>query len=1062
MKVHLWTVFVLALLVNPPSSVAGGDLSSEQRDHLVERRANVMSELVMGTMPLCWQEAFLLMPCLEVEVARRLCEEIFDIDSTLGRSDNAFEVLEARRICAASFSPKIFADEKRVEMLTEVYETSLAHFGELHFLTAGSAWSLRLARRIRGATDSEDPGAIWESGFGGVMLPAEQKVYQLKLASRERIQGLKFADALGFLTDLLASSGGSVTLLPDLLAYGGHARSRELFDLSRNTLGESSVLTIMIADSFLRGGGPHNWQYEEYLLRRLALRHPLSLRSATHVATGYRAIGEDHRAEELLADVVAAGERQESRYDSYYRKIYGELGRLREDAGDDDAAAAFYVEALGRESDSGVLLRLAKIRLRQRQWVLARELLGQIATSWTAAWDHLPYDIEVPLLLATASSELGDRARAATEARQALTRAGYHALTGGYWEQSLTGTRPKLRNYLVRSFSILGANDAELVSRDWDSFLLAQWMIGSATAHDLEVGALRRAAAQRHPELLATVDRLVRGEQAARDLRRRWPADANLVEQDLKREAKDALESACPAGLALTSKQRFLGSRDDVGRWSIGRNFPDWMFSNCFDQLNDQLHAQDRAYASLLSTSTVSLEDVQGVLRADEVVLLYVIDQASFVAIIRADDAVFIPLHWHDRDAGRTPLTADDVRVRVDLLSQALDYDATREVRPKRFPAQTARELYSMLIEPVEPWLQDVEHVLAVKDTSLSRLPFEVLLTDDLDEAWLAEAEAYQELPWLIRRFAFSTIPGLRTLYLQRSHELSGERDTRNAALGVGNPVLAGGAGASIPGSDATIVLGGKANVEEIRRLPSVPQTSEALRQFATHLKAAGYRTQTLEGASARERTLRAMDLAGYSWIVFFTHALVSGEAGAEEPAIVLTPPPAEGAEAEVDPADDGALTMSEVARLDLNAEFVVLGGCRTAAPDATGGEALSGLARAFFYAGARSLLVSNWPLEVGASTRLLNGMMVRLRSDPDLGRSNALRASALKLIRHAGEGDPDARPSWLPEVVWEWFGSPIPKEYAHPFYWASLFVVGDGARPLSDFQSGHPHITSP
>ena len=68
----------------------------------------------------------------------------------------------------------------------------------------------------------------------------------------------------------------------------------------------------------------------------------------------------------------------------------------------------------------------------------------------------------------------------------------------------------------------------------------------------------------------------------------------------------------------------------------------------------------------------------------------------------------------------------------------------------------------------------------------------------------------------------------------------------------------------------------------------------------------------------------------------------------------MLTPPP-QGSE-----ADDGYLSASEIARLKLDADWVILSACNTAAGEAKGAAALSGLARAFFYAGARSLLVSH------------------------------------------------------------------------------------------------------
>jgi len=82
--------------------------------------------------------------------------------------------------------------------------------------------------------------------------------------------------------------------------------------------------------------------------------------------------------------------------------------------------------------------------------------------------------------------------------------------------------------------------------------------------------------------------------------------------------------------------------------------------------------------------------------------------------------------------------------------------------------------------------------------------------------------------------------------------------------------------------------------------------------------------------------------------LTFATHGLLAGDLkGLSEPALVLTPPK-EGTE-----LDDGLLTASEVAQLKLDADWVILSACNTAAPDGTpGAEGLSGLAKAFFYAG--------------------------------------------------------------------------------------------------------------
>ena len=104
--------------------------------------------------------------------------------------------------------------------------------------------------------------------------------------------------------------------------------------------------------------------------------------------------------------------------------------------------------------------------------------------------------------------------------------------------------------------------------------------------------------------------------------------------------------------------------------------------------------------------------------------------------------------------------------------------------------------------------------------------------------------------------------------------------------------------------------------------------------------------------------------------LAFATHGVMAGEiSGLNEPGLVLTPPEKPSEE------DDGFLAASEIATLDLNADWVLLSACNTAAADgAPGAEGFSGLARAFFYAGARTLLVSHWSVYSTAAVALTTG----------------------------------------------------------------------------------------
>lgn len=96
------------------------------------------------------------------------------------------------------------------------------------------------------------------------------------------------------------------------------------------------------------------------------------------------------------------------------------------------------------------------------------------------------------------------------------------------------------------------------------------------------------------------------------------------------------------------------------------------------------------------------------------------------------------------------------------------------------------------------------------------------------------------------------------------------------------------------------------------------------------------------------------------------------------EAGLLLTPPQV-GTE-----ANDGYLSASEIAGLKLDADWVILSACNTAAAEAKGAEALSGLARAFFYAGARALLVSHCYVDSNATVALIKGCLHAVASKPE------------------------------------------------------------------------------
>jgi CHAT domain-containing protein len=318
-----------------------------------------------------------------------------------------------------------------------------------------------------------------------------------------------------------------------------------------------------------------------------------------------------------------------------------------------------------------------------------------------------------------------------------------------------------------------------------------------------------------------------------------------------------------------------------------------------------------------------------------------------------------------------------------------------------------------------------------------------VVASEPAHEA-LAESVKYARTDWLARRAAISVLPSVASFGALR--RFAQQSQASAPFIGFGNPLLSGGDGtdrrAWVRQSCPTPATGAPARVaaRAIARLPAaarrgmladvdllrhqapLPETADELCTVASLLRAP--EGSVYLGERATESALKALSAGGElkraRILHFATHGLVAGETegiarSRAEPALLLTPPQRPSEE------DDGLLTASEVAQLKLDADWVVMSACNTAAGDKADTEALSGLARAFFYAGSRALLVSHWYVDSDAAVALTSGAFAQLEANPSLGRAEALRRSMLALMDRGGRN-------------------------AHPATWAPFVVVGEGS----------------
>jgi CHAT domain-containing protein len=210
----------------------------------------------------------------------------------------------------------------------------------------------------------------------------------------------------------------------------------------------------------------------------------------------------------------------------------------------------------------------------------------------------------------------------------------------------------------------------------------------------------------------------------------------------------------------------------------------------------------------------------------------------------------------------------------------------------------------------------------------------------------------------------------------------------------------------------------------ELALLPRLPDTADELRSIALALEADPTKVLYL-GKAANEGAVRKADLSGFKVVVFATHGLVPGDLnGLTQPALALTAPKVAGVEG------DGLLTMEEILSLKLDADWVVLSACNTGAGSGAGAEAASGLGRAFFYAGTRAILVTNWSVHSQSARELVSDMFRRQAADPKLTRAVALQQAMNALVD--GKGFVDEKDNTL-------------FSYAHPLFWAPYSLIGDG-----------------
>ena len=449
------------------------------------------------------------------------------------------------------------------------------------------------------------------------------------------------------------------------------------------------------------------------------------------------------------------------------------------------------------------------------------------------------------------------------------------------------------------------------------------------------------------------------------------------------------------------------------------------------DKIKNEIKNRFPDYFELIEPQPITVAKTSKALKADEVLISWFFGESqSYVwAVHQTGLHSFATIATNRKEITR----------KVHELRKSLDPGVATADEIPPFDVALSHQLYELLLKPVEKSLEGKKLLISVPHAALGQLPLGTLLTAAMKQPMkgVSHFTAYQQSPWLIRQIAIAQYPSVNALLALRATPVT--TANRKNFVGFGDPFFSMEQAKQFEKDQQKVTQTATRGVPiqlrntpktsgvdsaELALLPRLPETSIEIKEIARVLNAGPEDIFLYEKANVEQ--VMSMDLSNRKVVMFSTHGLVPGELnGLTQPALALSAPGVSG-----EKQGDGLLTMDKILELKLNADWVVLSACNTAAGEDINAEAVSGLGRAFFFAGAKALLVSNWPVDSDAALQLMTDLFRRQSEIKDIGKAEALRQSAITMADTGGFKDLKS--------------GKLAYTYAHPLFWAPFTMVGD------------------
>ena len=418
-------------------------------------------------------------------------------------------------------------------------------------------------------------------------------------------------------------------------------------------------------------------------------------------------------------------------------------------------------------------------------------------------------------------------------------------------------------------------------------------------------------------------------------------------------------------------------------------------------KLSDVLAERFPDYVALANPKPLTLQETQDLLADDEAVVAFNIGEKKSYAWVVTKTAA---------DWTEIPTNAKTLDEEVKKLRQSLTFETDEP-----FDAALSYAVYQQTFGPIAEKLAGKTRLSVLANGALTSIPFGILITSD------PQGKKLKDEDWLIKSYAITILPSIYSLKTMRAQMAAVE--AKKPMIAFADPVFSKEAQDEAKAKQvamrslSSFYRGSQLDVRSLAEsLPQLPGTRTEVETIAKSLDVGegdiklGTGRDRGGGEAVQARRLPRR-LLRHPWTRRRGPARRSPRRRPSQRLVFTIPEkPSE--------LDDGLLQASEVAELKLNADWVVLSACNTASSDGVGAEPLSGLARAFIYAGGKSLVVSNWDVSDDATAKLMSNLFEISKEKPNLSHGEMMRQATLSLL-DAATSDEEAHPRvWAPFVV--------------------------------------------